>query len=76
MALKPHVEYGAGDAGEGLKDVKIIALTANALSGDEARCLESGMNVYMTKPLGLTHSSKLYCRFAVSREGGLFTKNT
>ena len=43
----------AGDAGEGLKDVKIIALTANALSGDEARCLESGMNAYMTKPLKL-----------------------
>ena len=44
----------AGDAGEGLKDVKIIALTANALSGDEARCLESGMNAYMTKPLKLS----------------------
>ena len=43
----------AGDSGEGLKDVKIIALTANALSGDEARCLESGMNAYMTKPLKL-----------------------
>ena len=43
----------AGDAGEGLKDVKIIALTANALLGDEARCLESGMNAYMTKPLKL-----------------------
>ena len=44
----------AGDAGEGLKEVKIIALTANALSGDEARCLESGMNAYMTKPLKLS----------------------
>ena len=44
----------AGDAGEGLRDVKIIALTANALSGDEARCLESGMNTYMTKPLKLS----------------------
>ena len=43
----------AGDAGEGVKDVKIIALTANALFGDEARCLESGMNAYMTKPLKL-----------------------
>ena len=44
----------AGDAGEGVKDVKIIALTANALVGDEARCLESGMNAYMTKPLKLS----------------------
>ena len=44
----------AGDAGDRLKDIKIIALTANALSGDEARCLESGMNAYMTKPLKLS----------------------
>lgn len=44
----------AGDAGDGVKDVKIIALTANALIGDEARCLESGMNAYMTKPLKLS----------------------
>ena len=44
----------AGDAGEGVQDVKIIALTANALIGDEARCLESGMNAYMTKPLKLS----------------------
>jgi CheY-like chemotaxis protein len=43
----------AGEAGEGVKDVKIIALTANALFGDEVRCLESGMNAYMSKPLKL-----------------------
>ena len=44
----------AGEAGEGVKDVKIIALTANALFGDEVRCLESGMNAYMSKPLKLS----------------------
>ena len=52
--LEATRQIRAGDAGEGLKDVKIIALTANALSGDEARCLESGMNAYMTKPLKLS----------------------
>jgi signal transduction histidine kinase/ActR/RegA family two-component response regulator len=43
----------AGEAGEEVKDVKIIALTANALSGDETRCLESGMDAFMSKPLKL-----------------------
>lgn len=33
------------------KDIPVIALTANAVRGDELRCLSAGMNDYVSKPI-------------------------
>jgi signal transduction histidine kinase/DNA-binding NarL/FixJ family response regulator len=43
----------------------IVALTANALKGEAERCLEAGMDDYLTKPLTLERLREAVARWAI-----------
>jgi CheY-like chemotaxis protein len=55
------------ESATGAPRIPIIALTAHALAGDESRCLDAGMDYYLTKPLRSDELRRLLDGIAADR---------
>jgi PAS domain S-box-containing protein len=56
-----------GEAGTGRVSIPIIAMTARAMQGDREKCLEAGMNDYISKPADPAALAKALERWLIRR---------
>jgi CheY-like chemotaxis protein/HPt (histidine-containing phosphotransfer) domain-containing protein len=57
-----------GEAGEGNKNIRIIAMTANAMTGDREKCLAAGMDDHLAKPISFDALAKCLARWITNNE--------
>ncbi|MFQ3236589.1 MAG: signal transduction histidine kinase/ActR/RegA family two-component response regulator [Paraglaciecola sp.] len=56
----------AGDAGEMFSDIPIIAITANTMKNDREKCLDAGMNEYISKPINTQTLKSMLAKYQPS----------
>jgi CheY-like chemotaxis protein len=56
-------------ANKDLQSIPIIALTALAMAGDKERCLEAGMNDYLSKPVQMKDLESLILKHILKSKG-------
>jgi CheY-like chemotaxis protein/HPt (histidine-containing phosphotransfer) domain-containing protein len=54
-----------------MRDVPIVAMTAHVLPGDRDRCLEAGMNDYVTKPIAPGRIAETLSKWLTGRGSGV-----
>ncbi len=61
--LKATAEIRAAERGSERR-VPIVAMTANAMAGDYEKCIEAGMDDYLTKPINIAQLRETISKFA------------
>ncbi|HRU01189.1 MAG TPA: response regulator, partial [Victivallales bacterium] len=61
-------EIRSGKVGEHNKNIPIIAMTAHALKGDKEKCIQAGMNDYISKPISPDEIKRVIENFLKRKE--------